>query len=276
MSAAIFVVLALGWAGYLIPRALKHHDEAVKTRSIDRFSHTMRVLARRDPVSTRDTRLVVSPQRGPDNPRVVVPTDRPSRARLQAQRKAAASAARRRRRILIVLLLADIVVGVLAGLDILLLWSVAIPAGLTLAYLVLCRVLVRREHSAWDGRARRSAPPIEEEPAEEYVEEPAVRLRTSEGVEDFSADEDTAAISVSALAAAVPTTDGGSLWDPLPVTLPTYVGKPKAARTVRTIDLTDPSISSSGRDAADSQLVAEAEVAEAAERESPEQRAVNS
>ena len=38
----------------------------------------------------------------------------------------------------------------------------------------------------------------------------------------------------------MPTVDGGSLWDPLPVTLPTYVIKPKARRTVRTIDLSEP------------------------------------
>ncbi len=31
-------------------------------------------------------------------------------------------------------------------------------------------------------------------------------------------------------------TTGEALWDPLPVTLPTYVTKPRAGRTVRTID----------------------------------------
>ncbi len=44
----------------------------------------------------------------------------------------------------------------------------------------------------------------------------------------------------------VPTDDGGSLWDPLPVTLPTYVTKPKAKRTVRTIDLNEPGTWTSG------------------------------
>jgi hypothetical protein len=45
------------------------------------------------------------------------------------------------------------------------------------------------------------------------------------------------------------------------VTLPTYVSKPRASRSVRTIDLADPRVSSSGRDAADSALVAEAATA---------------
>ena len=57
------MVLALAWAGYLIPKALKHHDEVARTRSIDRFSTAMRVLARREPDTSRDSRSVVSPAR---------------------------------------------------------------------------------------------------------------------------------------------------------------------------------------------------------------------
>ena len=51
MSGIIFVVLAVAWAVYLIPKALRHHDEVARTRSIDRFSTAMRVLARREPVA---------------------------------------------------------------------------------------------------------------------------------------------------------------------------------------------------------------------------------
>ncbi|HSV37730.1 MAG TPA: hypothetical protein VLI04_03120 [Nocardioidaceae bacterium] len=262
MSAGIFVVLALGWAGYLIPRALKHHDEVARTRSVDRFSQTMRVLSRRE---------VVAPARAADNPRVVVPADRPNRVRLQAQRRAAASAARRRRRILIVLLLADVAVGSLVYLGTLQRWSIAIPAGLTLLYLVLCRTLVKREHSSFDAEKARASIRARQDAEDEAT--PAVRIRNPQGYEEFSADEDTAAIDVSAIAA--PTADGASLWDPLPVTLPTYVGKPIASRTVRTIDLSAPGVSSSGHDAGDSELVAQAEQ-KPADPEVPEQRAVNS
>jgi hypothetical protein len=35
----------------------------------------------------------------------------------------------------------------------------------------------------------------------------------------------------------------GGLWDPLPITMPTYVSKPLAPRTVRTIDLSSPELS---------------------------------
>ena len=62
-SALIFVALAVAWAVYLVPKALRHHDEVQRSRSVDRFSKTMRVLARREPVSRRDARLVVSPGR---------------------------------------------------------------------------------------------------------------------------------------------------------------------------------------------------------------------
>ncbi len=50
--------------------------------------------------------------------------------------------------------------------------------------------------------------------------------------------------------------DDGSLWDPLPMTLPTYVNKARARRTVRTIELTG--INSSGHDHADTALAREA------------------
>ena len=43
-------------------------EDAVRSRSVDRFSKTMRVLARREPVSRRDARLVVSPGRAPSTP----------------------------------------------------------------------------------------------------------------------------------------------------------------------------------------------------------------
>ena len=68
LSPFIFVALAVAWAVYLIPKALKHHDDVVRSRSVDRFSHTMRVLARREPVDRRNARLVVSPGRTPSAP----------------------------------------------------------------------------------------------------------------------------------------------------------------------------------------------------------------
>ena len=56
-------------------------------------------------------------------------------------------------------------------------------------------------------------------------------------------------------------------WDPLPVTLPTYVSKPAAARrTVRTIDLDSTGVWSSGRSESDTALAREADDADRAAR----------
>ncbi|HSE72721.1 MAG TPA: hypothetical protein VLA97_18285 [Nocardioidaceae bacterium] len=332
LSGIIFVVLALAWAVYLIPKALKHHDEMARTRSIDRFSNAMRVLARREPVNRRDARLVVTPARPAESTRMVVPS-RPAVAaaavaaaetrpvRRNARREAARLAARRRRRILLLLLVADVTVGTLAGLALVPWWSLAIPVALTLLFLALCRRAVRRAALAsWRPAADRPAadrPAADQtaaaEPTRPVAPRRAARVdapygtpqspRPATGYAQIDADEDTITLSGSAVSAAlsagsvheadaaadravqmetvavtVPTVDGGSLWDPLPVTLPTYVSKPRASRTVRTIDLTEPGTWTSGRSEADSRLVEEASVApvEEAEVEHEEQRAVGS
>ena len=58
-----------------------------------------------------------------------------------------------------------------------------------------------------------------------------------------------------------------ALWDPVPVTLPTYVTKPAAARrTVRTIDLDATGVWTSGRTDADPQIAREADEADKAAR----------
>jgi hypothetical protein len=319
LSGIIFVVLAVAWAVYLIPKALRHHDEVARTRSIDRFSTAMRVLARREPVNRRDARLVVTPARAAGNPRVLAPTRaaqdetpvpvavtvKPAvpRARIEARRTAARAAARRRRHILTFLLLCTAVTAGVAAFTLAPWWTVAIPGGLTLAYLLLCRTQVRRESihdfdllgdrpagstdvtvvprrairvEAQDGTPRSMASPM--------TAEVVARAVDADGVSEFDDTEDTVGIDVALLEAIViPTEDGGSLWDPLPVTLPTYVTKPKARRTVRTIDLGEPGTWTSGRTEEDTQIVAqaaaenaEARAVEGAADEGSHQRAVGS
>ena len=77
--------------------------------------------------------------------------------------------------------------------------------------------------------------------------------------------EDTQGLSRDELAEAIaaPVLDDGGLWDPVPVTLPTYVTKARARRTVRTIEITG--MTSSGHDAADTALARTAEEAARAE-----------
>lgn len=235
LSGLIFAGLAIGWAVYLIPKALQHHDEMARTRSVDSFSGRMRVLG--GPSASKPAAPARPTEQKPAAPAVKAPVAH------AVTRESARRAARRRRRVLGALLLVTLVVGVLAWQAVTPLWSPAIPAGLVVAFLVTARLTVRREQAA-----RR---PVTASPTQPETVDLAV--------------EDTTEVSREELARAVaaPLVDEGSLWDPLPLTLPTYVSKPTARRTVRTIELTG--MSSSGHDAADSQLVRDAEAAQAAQ-----------
>ncbi|HSE08444.1 MAG TPA: hypothetical protein VLB29_07240 [Nocardioidaceae bacterium] len=276
LSGIIFVILAVAWAVYLIPKALKHHDEVARTRSVDRFSTAMRVLARREPVDPRNARLVVTPPRPTE--RVLIPSrpaqesTRPASRRNEGPRRAAArAAARRRRHVTLTLVGTDLVMVTLASFAIVPWWTVAIPVALTVLYLVLCRSQVRRENSStWAPVARQDA---ETAPRRAVRVDSAYGAKQQQDLDDhqgYADEEDTVAIPVAELeTVAVPleTDHDGSLWDPLPVTLPTYVNKAKAARTVRTIDLGAPGTWTSGRDEADSALVEQAATPEPVEEE---------
>ena len=112
LSALIFVALAVAWAAYLLPLALKHHHEVARSRTVDRFSHTMRVLARRDAVDKKGTTLV-TPQQAPAAEAAEPPA--PTPAQLQARRAAAKRATKRRRNVLALLLVANITMVALAA-----------------------------------------------------------------------------------------------------------------------------------------------------------------
>lgn len=268
LSAFIFVALAVAWAVYLVPKALKHHDDVVRSRSVDRFSHTMRVLARREPVSRRNARLVVTPGR-PASSAVVTtkassasvpaaPVPVPAPVSEKARREAANRAARRRRRVLGTIALANVVVLGLAAVGVIAWAWEAIPAGLLVAWLVACRLMVRQERAVWVEPTRRI--PVE---AEEETEEQVEDLGVEVAAEEFDDMVDT-----STMAAAISTPIDPALWDPVPVTLPTYVTKPAATRrTVRTISLDDSGVWTSGRTEVDSAIAREAHAADQEARE---------
>jgi hypothetical protein len=249
LSGLIFVALAVAWAAYLIPKALRHHDDVVRGRSVDRFSQSMRVLARREPVSARAARLVVRPARTSGSVQV---TTKPSGTPLEtsyaeptesvaARRAATVRATRRRRRVLsaLALALAGVVVACALGR---ITWAyVAIPGTLLAAWLVACRLMVKKE------RGRRSPMTVDEERADD---------ETSATIEPVAA----------APTAEAPASPEPGLWDPVPVTLPTYVSKPPARRAVRTIDLDSTGVWTSGRTEADSALARGAEAAERVRR----------
>lgn len=233
LSGIIFVALAIGWAVYLIPKALQREDEKALSRSVESFSDSIRVLGRRAPVASP------SPA---EAPAAAVATATPTKVVYRVSRQAAADAARRRRRVLGVLLVALLATVGTSYYAVTPWWSTAVPAILVVLFLVVARVTVRA--------SRRVVVPA--------VEEPAAPL-TAEEMQPDLGTEDTAGLSREQLAAAVaaPTTDAGGLWDPLPVTLPTYVNKARARRTVRTIELTGQGVTSSGHSTEDSKIAAQ-------------------
>ena len=74
---------------------------------------------------------------------------------------------------------------------------------------------------------------------------------------------------------AMTTADGGSLWDPLPVTLPTYVDKPVAQRSYRTIDLGEPGTWSAGHSESATAVAQSGESADGAEAADEAARVAN-
>ena len=268
MSALIFVALAVAWAVYLVPKALKHHDEVARSRTVEGFSHRMRVLARREVVDKKTARLV-TPAQATAAPRTrmepgVEPTVEARPAPPTADRRAAARrATKRRRNVLAVLLVANLAVIAVAAFSVVAWPYVAIPAGLLVAWLVTCRLMVKSERKVLAPTSRMPAdPPVEDKP----VEAPAPTVAQTDDQTFDESDEIDPMVDTSAGIAAIV---DPAMWDPVPVTLPTYVTKPTATRrTVRTIDLDSTGVWTSGRTDADSQLAREADEADKAARKS--------
>jgi hypothetical protein len=277
LSALIFVAVAVAWAIYLVPMALKHHTEVSRSRSVDRFSDKLRVLARREPVDKNTARLVTE---GTVESRVEIrseltveapaPAAAPelTPAQLRARRAAAKRATKRRRNVLAVLLVVNLVVVGVAAFSVIAWPYVAIPVGLLVAWLVACRLMVKSERRVLAPATRMPAETPVEEEGQVQTTEPAVEV-----VDEVDPMEDTSA----GIAAIV----DPAMWDPVPVTLPTYVTKPAATRrTVRTIDLDSTGVWTSGRTDADAQLAREADEADKAarktRRDGDDQQAVGS
>jgi hypothetical protein len=246
LTGVIYGAIVVAWAAYLVPLALRRHDEVARSRSVDRFSSAMRVLSRRG--ESTAGRLVVTPPRAVD--RIVSPSlKRPAPAATfvgaaRPNREALRTAAARRRRVLVGLLLLTAAVGAIAAAGRIPLWSAGIPVALVAGFLCLARHQVRAaSDSYWREVAVAPAP-------SNVIRRTPTRVEASHGAAKDADDEDTVPLDIEDLkkaaallepernvAVPLPTADGGSLWDPLPITLPTYVDKPVAARTIRTVDL---------------------------------------
>lgn len=253
----IFVILAVAWAGYLIPRALRHHEEIAANRPVDSFSDTMRVLER-TPATMKALLTPPAPKvsrkrsrRVPEAPLATVCT--PAHPTLSATK----GAARRRRRVLGLLLFATAATAGVAAFQYLPWVSVVAPGLLVVGWLVLCRLMVCK---ASVGH-RRAVLVAQTSSATSVVEKAAAAQPVGEVVHDSGSETTSGEAALE---------DDGSLWDPLPLTLPTYVSKPAARRTVRTIDLTQSGITSAGHQAEDTRLARAAEADAKADEESGE------
>ncbi|MDF2968186.1 MAG: hypothetical protein K0Q93_1964 [Nocardioidaceae bacterium] len=329
-SGVIFAIVVVAWLCYLVPLTLRRHDEAVRSRSVDRFSAAMRVLGRTDgagsagatpappattstavpvrrPASTRGATAVTSVSTaGPTADSGAVRGGARSAASTAATRRAARAAAARRRRVLVVLLLVTVTVTAAAILGWLPLWSPAVPVAAVVGFLVLARWQVTRARTAaWEESLRTSATPptatrssatgpaatgsaatgpsasgstaagqpaAGSSAAGSAAASPLLTVRPAGTV---PADPPTGASTVSSSSRPPVVVPGGpgpadpraevtpeptaapepepftaapasSLWDPVPVTLPTYVSKPRAEPGIRTIDLTGSEARTSG------------------------------
>lgn len=236
----IYAAIVAAWAAYLVPLWLRRHDEAAASRSVDKFSDAMRVLARRKtpayatPADEAADQLPRRPVLGPPPRSSVRPT-------------VGVSAATRRRRVLVSLVAALTIVTVLAVVALVPWWAVAIPGGVVVAFLFVSASAARAERSAVrspareHGPVRRSARVTASYAHGSSVAQPGVDDEPTVIVRRAS-DEPVAAEPAPA---AAKRTDG--LWDPVEVPLPTYVTKARAPFTVRTVELGSPGTWTSGR-----------------------------
>ncbi len=222
----IFAAIAIAWLAYLVPHFVRRRDGELvledEAAVADRFAESMRIVRHGTaPLLDQDLEEIQVFE---------VSTPQTRRAAIKNLRRLEAVAALRRRRVLLTLLaVLSLTVGVCA-VALIPWWATAIPGGLLVAFFVLSRVSVRMMRAGLDARYREIT---------------------------HGSNETTVLISRKDLAKADPkpaaatapldTDKPGVLWDPVPITVPTYVSKPLAPRTVRTIDLSGPGVTSSGR-----------------------------
>ncbi len=228
------------WAAYFVPLVLRRYDEATKNASVETAGSQSRVIARPTPAAA-PVPSVAEPVEAvaPVAEEVAPPTAR------TLDRPAARLAARRRRRTLLTLLTATGVVGGLAGASVIAPYWVAAPVALVVAWLVACRIQVRGELGIARVKTPKQ-PKADKRKSASTADDEEQTIVVSGQFEDINPGrkhemedvplEATALDDQIVIAVPSVSTTGEALWDPLPVTLPTYVTKPRAGRTVRTID----------------------------------------
>ena len=222
----IFAAIAIAWLAYLVPHFVRRRDDESlpDVDPADRFADSMRIIRNGTaPLLDQDLERI---------PTYEVSTPHTRRAAIRDLHRQEMVAATRRRRVLLVLLATlSLVVG-LCATGILGWWTLAIPGGSLVAFVIGARMSV--------GAIRRSLDARYEQ----------IRSGSNEST-IFLSREDLAAVTAAKGGASAaegsrtktdPSKSVGALWDPVPITKPTYVSKPLAPRTVRTIDLSGPTV----------------------------------
>jgi hypothetical protein len=223
-TGVIFAAIAIAWLAYLVPHFVRRRDDdelLEDSDPADRFSDSMRIVRYGTaPLLDQDLEEIASFE---------VSTPQTRQAAVKDLRRLERVAASRRRRVLLVLMAALSAVISLCAVHLIPWWSAATPGGLLLIFVVVARISVRVMLKGLDAR---------------YAE---IRHGNNEST-IFLSRKDFAKIGMmpdQSSGKADSAQRPGLLWDPIPITMPTYVSKPLAPRTVRTIDLSGPGTSSS-------------------------------
>jgi hypothetical protein len=221
-TGVIFAAIAIAWLAYLVSHFVRHRDdeEELDSDPADRFSDSMRIVRHGTaPLLDHDLEEIAC---------FDVSTPQTRRAAVNDLRRLERLAASRRRRVLLGLLaVLSAVIGLCAA-HLIPWWSAAIPAGLLLIFVGVARISVRFMRTRLEVRYRE------------------IRHGNNEST-IFLSRKDFPQIGKDAHGRGGKTnaSKSGVLWDPIPITMPTYVSKPLAPRTVRTIDLSGPAVASS-------------------------------
>jgi hypothetical protein len=222
-TGVIFAAIAMAWLAYLVPHFVRRRDDDDQlddSDPADRFSDSMRIVRHGTaPLLDHDLSEIAPFE---------VSTPQTRRAAINDLHRLARLAASRRSRALVSLL--AMLSGVIGFCAVHLVpwWSTAIPGGLLLIFVVVARISVGVMRTSLDARYREI-------------------LHGSNESTIFLSRKDfpKSGIEVHGSSGKPAASTPGPLWDPIPITMPTYVSKPLAPRTVRTIDLSAPGISSS-------------------------------
>jgi hypothetical protein len=225
-TGVIFAAIAVAWLAYLVPHFVRRRDDGEElddSDPADRFSDSMRIVRHGTaPLLDHDLEEIAPFE---------VSTPQTRRAAIKDLRRLERLAASRRSRVLLSLL--AMLSGVIGFCTVHLTpwWTTAIPGGLLVIFVVVARFSVRIMRRNLDIRYRE---------IHHGSNESTIFLSRK----DFLKGGGPNAHSPSSKAEV---SKPGALWDPIPITMPTYVSKPLAPRTVRTIDLSGPGVASSER-----------------------------